>query len=61
MWAGFQPVSMRKLSSSELVVECDRAEADDAAGFCDVPALAVEPLSWDSSNESENGFSSAVK
>ena len=61
MWAGFHPVSIRKLSSSELVVEFDRAETEDVAGFCNVPALAVERLSRGSSNESENGFSSAVK
>ena len=61
MWAGFQPVSMRKLSSRELVEDFDRAVADDAAGFRAVAALAVEPLERNSSNESANGFSSVVK
>ena len=44
MWAGFQPVSMRKFSSSEPAVEFDRDDADFAADGCDGPALAVEPL-----------------
>ncbi len=43
MWAGFQPVSMRKLSSSEFGFEVDRAVAG-AAGFGGVPFDAVEPL-----------------